>query len=187
MNDWLDYTVEHEFSTGRTATLRKRLPTLHLIEQGVLTEEVAPLLEKVAKGQLGSWAEATRVMRVICEGVFVNPRIADVPAPTETEGGVVAIPFEALADEEVVETFELVAEALAASQRFRDQRSGAGGGGDGEGVGDDPVEAGGSASGERGSARARRPARAAAAGQAGGAKARRPARAGGPGGGGGGA
>ena len=81
MSDWLDYTVEHEFSTGRTATLRKRLPTLHRIEQGLLTEEVMPLLEKVANGGLDSWAEASRVMRVICEGVFVNPVVSPAVEP----------------------------------------------------------------------------------------------------------
>ena len=158
MAGWTDYTVEHEFSTGNKATLRKRLPTLHLIEQGVLTEEVMPLLGKVANGQLGSWAEATKVMRVLCEGMFVNPRIADVPAPTEGPDGVLVIPFEALTDEEVVETFELVAESLAASHRFRSNGGGAGGGGDSEGVGDNPEPAGRAAGGERGRARARRPA-----------------------------
>lgn len=156
MSGWLDYTVEHEFSTGRTAILRKRLPTLHLIEQGVLTEEVAPLLEKVSRGGFESWAEASRVMRVICEGVFVNPRIEDVPAPTETEDGIIAIPYSALQDEEVVETFELVVESMAASRRFRDERGGAGGGGGGQGVGDDPVGADRAAGGDGGAARPRR-------------------------------
>ena len=177
MAGWADYTVEHEFSTGNKATLRKRLPTLHLIEQGVLTEEVVPLLGKVANGQLSSWAEASRVMRVICEGVFVNPRIADVPAPTETPDGILVIPFEALTDEEVVETFELVIESIAASHRFRGNGGGAGGGGDGEGVGDDPVEAGGVAGGDGGGAGVGRPARKAAPRKAARAKSGGPARA----------
>lgn len=156
MSGWTDYTVEHEFSTGNKATLRKRLPTLHLIEQGLLTEEVMPLLEKVANGGLDSWAEASRVMRVICEGVFVNPRIEDVPAPTEGPDGILVIPFAALTDEEVVETFELVVEGIAASRRFRDERGGAGGGGGGQGVGDDTVGADRAAGGDGGAARPRR-------------------------------
>lgn len=188
--DW-GYTVEHEFLTGRSATLRRRLPTLHLIEQGLLTEEVMPLLEKVAGGKLESWADATRMMRVICEGMFVQPRIA-VPARGEdgeildgewrvapeqdADGNWLVVPYEALADEEVVETFELVAEALAASRRFREERAGADGGGDSQGVGDDPVGAARPAARDDRPARDRRAAGKGAAGKGSGKATRKPAR-----------
>lgn len=121
--DWSIRTVEHEFTTGRSATLRKSLPMVELLEQGVLTEDMLRSLDAAARGEM-VWSDAAALTKAVCVGMFVDPRIGN--------GGV---PFEALEPEEVAETYELGLESIARVATFQRERSGARPGTGREGVG----------------------------------------------------
>jgi hypothetical protein len=123
--------VEHVFSTGRSALLRRRLPVSDLA-RGAWSPELIDSFGRALSGSLDSPGEAAALNDAIVVAMFLEPRIT-------LDGAEGTVPIAVLEEAEIEETIA-VALGVAADASFRGVRPGVDAGGDGEGVGRDAVE-----------------------------------------------
>ncbi|MFN0092894.1 MAG: hypothetical protein ACKVWR_21880 [Acidimicrobiales bacterium] len=171
MGGWrpADQQYEHEFSTGRTATLRAHLPMTALIADDQLPPDIGDWIIRLITGRVEADAESARYVRAIVRAAFVSPVVcADGEEPeVNDEGEYATVPFAALLEPEVMETIEQVAGRMAEIARFRGDTDGSevsSGGGD---VPPQAKRRGRVASGDGGGGAVRRPRRAGVEGGAG--------------------
>jgi len=139
-NEWgPPETVEITFeATGRTATLWKDFPAMELAAEGQLPDELIDALEAIGLGELKSEATGSRLIKAICIGAFVRPRVVarrEDAVYDEDEERWDAVSFASLERGECLEVLTHVMQSLVDAQKFRGERPGAADGADGEGVG----------------------------------------------------
>lgn len=148
MSDWTPATVEHTFTTGRTATLRAKLPVQvmirHAIEAG--EDDIISRLAELERGELDDPATALRLQDSIVSAMFVNPRVTIAAAGGDVEG---TVSIDDLEDEEITEVVALAMQGVEEAARFRGDTDGDGDGEDSQGVADKPKRPRGAAKGKR--------------------------------------
>ena len=149
MTDWTPAVEDHTFSTGRTATLRRKLPVQvmirHALEAG--EDDIITRLGEMERGELTDAATALRIQDSMVIAMFVHPRVVLPGDHVESNGVVISI--DDLDDAEITEVVTMAMEGVAEATRFRGDGSGAGDGEDGEGVEPKPKRTRGSAKGKR--------------------------------------
>lgn len=125
---WQPGTVEHTFSTGRTATLRARMPMTVLIRRALEFGEsdILERLVEMEKGELRDASAAMRIQDAIVQTMFVAPRIYLGEEVVGDDG----ISINDLLDEEFTEVISLAFQGVAEADRFRGDTDGDGGGPD---------------------------------------------------------
>jgi len=131
-------SVVVEFSTGRSAKLRKNLPFQDLIRSGAWDDELVDAFQSVQGSSTDADIDPKTVIRltdaIVC-GMFVEPRVS-------LDGAEGTVPISVLEQAEIDETVEK-AFGGAEQATFPGVGDGAAGGGDGEVLGSDAVVADG--------------------------------------------
>lgn len=125
-----DY-IEHAFSTGRTAKLR-RSPNLIAVAAAMQDVPDDPALQPTEAMMM------LHMAHTICQGYFIDPRILDYGSITHDEHN---IAFEDLDMIEVAEVLAMWEETRRQAERFRDVVARLGGREGGEDVGQGPKRA----------------------------------------------
>lgn len=72
---WQSTTILVTLPSGNTARLRAALPVYTLLRTGLLDAESLRALEKAQQGELDDPELAVRLVDVVCEAMFVEPRV----------------------------------------------------------------------------------------------------------------
>lgn len=137
MSGWLPQSIEHTFTTGRSAVIADA-PNVYAVFGD---EEIAPYLADFQQGGLDDPTVGMRIAEEVARSMMVRPRIArrgeSIPTDQDPDDPEV-IPYSAMNAGEVDELLEMWTQSIERAARFREDRDGDGDGADGEDVGDKP-------------------------------------------------
>jgi hypothetical protein len=123
--------------SGKTALLRETLPVYALLRSGRISQDELEALQQAANGKLGDPELAVRLIDLLCEIMFIEPKVVAGTEP-DVDAGEIAVDWLDQEDQDFV-----LERAFGGtpSDGFREKHDGAGGGEDGEVLADPPERA----------------------------------------------
>lgn len=139
-------TVDHEFKTGRSVTLRVALPVADLVRTGTWDADLVEAFELALEGKLSEPVMAIRLVDAIVMAMLVDPRIVpDDQVDAEKRW----FPISVLEEPELNEVVEAAFGGAATAAAFREHAADDVGAGGSDDVSGDAVKSAGVPAGKR--------------------------------------